>query len=117
MLNFEKLITKAKQEPEGDVYYTGIEVMNKGEESEYYIDPRTERNENNLNVVKPFCYMNGHYWYVCPDCQQIHYSPATYGGKRETQCCGDIDCQRIQRIGTELVAIQREPIVLEIPDL
>jgi hypothetical protein len=87
--------------------------MDEGEKSEHYIDPRTERDpdSDNMNVVKPFCFFNGWYWYVCPDCQKIHYDHRT--GKIETNCCTDIDCYRYQVINGEDYIIPRNPIILD----
>ena len=91
-----------------------IRIINENKKDEYYIDSRTEREENKadeLNIVYAFCYYNGHYWYVCPDCGQIHTSEII--GKIQTGCCMDIDCERHLSYKEKHSILKRQPIYLE----
>lgn len=110
LIKFETLISNAQNTPESEIYFTRILIANKDSNDEFYIDPRTWTNPDGLKVVLPICYHGGHDWYICPDCGQLH--PVHGYGKRETGCCNDIDCERIQRVGTEYIFIQRDPIVI-----
>ena len=47
-------------------------VMNQGKPTEYYIDPRTHRNDEDIYVVKPITWNEAYFAYVCPYCQEIH---------------------------------------------
>lgn len=57
-------------------------VMNRGEPTEYYIDPRTYRNEENIYVVKPITWNEAYFAYVCPYCQEIHIEAVNYIGEQ-----------------------------------
>lgn len=110
MIRFETLISNAQNTPESEIYFTRILIANKDSKDEFYIDPRTWRRADGLKVVLPICYHGGHDWYICPDCGQLH---PVYGyGKRETGCC-DLEDGRIQRVGKELIYIQRDPVIIE----
>jgi hypothetical protein len=114
MPKFETLISNAINNPNSEVYFTGIMIANKGQKSEFYIDPRTWERPDGLKVVLPFCFHNNSDWYICPDCGQIHMA---YGyGKRETGCCEDIDCMRPVGKGCHDIFIQRDPIVIQEAD-
>lgn len=109
LIRFETLISNAQNTPESEIYFTRILIANKDSKDEFYIDPRTWRRADGLKVVLPICYHGGHDWYICPDCGQLH---PVYGyGKRETGCC-DFEDGRIQRVGKELIFIQRDPIII-----
>lgn len=110
MNTLEKLISNAKKTPESEIYFTGIEIVNRGKTNEYYIDPRTRRNTAGLMEVIPFCFHGGAEWYVCPDCGKLHYTIKS--GKSETGCCTDIDCERIEHINGKYFVIQRDPVVI-----
>ena len=110
LIRFETLISNATSTPESEVYFTKILIVNKGRNDEFYIDPRTWIRADGLKVVLPICYHGGHDWYICPDCEQLH--PVYKYGKQETGCCADIDCGRIQRMGKDLIYIQRDPIII-----
>lgn len=111
MIKLEKLISNVSNDPGSTMFFNGIMTVNKGTLQEYYIDPRTWRNPNGLNVVTVFCYHNSEYWYICPDCGQIHR--AFHFGKSQTGCCMDIDCQRHQYAKGEHVFVQRDPVILQ----
>lgn len=57
-------------------------VMNSGQPTEYYIDPRTERNSDGLYVVKPITWNDAYFAYVCPFCQEIHIEAVNYLGEQ-----------------------------------
>lgn len=59
-----------------------IYVMNNGEQTEYYIDPRTKRNNEGLYVVKPITWNDAYFAYVCPFCQEIHIEAVNYLGEQ-----------------------------------
>ena len=101
--------------PKAKVYFKDILIMHEGEKREYYIDPRTKRNEEGLNVIRPFAWLNGHYWYICFDCGQIHMSSNI--GKIQSGCCMDIDCERHQYINGNHHMIKREAIILDDEDI
>lgn len=112
-MKFKDLINNCKEQM-GTIYTENIEIVNENEKNEYYIDSRTKRennNANNLNSVYPFAYFNGHYWYICPDCGQIHASE--YLGKIQTGCCSDIDCERYLYYKGKHSNYKRQPIILE----
>lgn len=111
MVNFETLISNAMNTPESEVFFNGIQVVNGGTKEEYYIDLRTWENPKGLKIVLPVCFYNSHYWYICPDCGQLHSTE--FLGKQQTGCCEDIDCERLQKIGGEWVYIQRTPIIVD----
>lgn len=111
MITFETLIANASQNPCGEVYYTQIRIVNPGTSEEYYIDSRTWENPQGLKIVLPICFYNDHYWYICPDCGQLHSTE--FLGKQQTGCCEDIDCERLQKISGEWVYIQRTPIIVD----
>ncbi|SNX53050.1 hypothetical protein [Thermoanaerobacterium sp. RBIITD] len=100
----EKLIEQADEvfiNP-GDIL-----VIEKG-----YIDKRTRFDqERNIHIVKPITYQNGNYWYVCPDCGELHFSNIL--GKIQTGCCLDIDCKRHQYFKGNHYLIKRKAIILD----
>lgn len=110
MITFEKLISKVLDTEYSELYFTQIVIVNRGEADEWYIDRRTWENPDGLRVVLPFCFHNGHYWYICPDCGKIHATE--YFGKQQTGCCEDIDCQRWVKAGGEYIFIQRNPVII-----
>lgn len=114
LVRFETLISNAINTPESAVYFTRILIANKDSDDEFYLDPRTWTRADGLKVVLPICYHGGHDWYICPDCGQLH--PVHGYGKRETGCCEDIDCGRIQSIGGNLIFIQRDPVFIMEPE-
>lgn len=109
-MKLSNLIENVNNNPNSELFFEGIMTIGEGTKGEYYIDPRTYRHANGLNVVTPFCFHGGEYWYICPDCGQIHIAHGF--GKRETGCCEDIDCKRVQVIGGEPIFIQRDPIII-----
>lgn len=114
VMNKFKDIIKNCNKNKGIIYKNNIEIINENKKDEYYIDSRTEREENKvdeLNIVYAFCYYNGHYWYVCPDCGQIHTSEII--GKIQTGCCMDIDCERYSSYKGKCSVLKRQPIYLE----
>ena len=117
LIRFEKLISNATETPGSEVYFTRILIANKDSDDEFYIDPRTWTRPDGLKVVLPICFHGGHGghdWYICPDCGQLHIA---YGyGKRETGCCEDIDCERLQRIGESHIFIRRDPVFIMEPE-
>lgn len=111
MTKFEDLISRCMRDPDSEVYFTQIMIANHGQKNEFYIDPRTWERPDGLKVILPFCFHGGVDWYICPDCGQIHMV-AGYG-KRETGCCMDIDCQRLQKTGDGgFMIIQRDPVMI-----
>lgn len=114
LVRFETLISNAINTPESAVYFTRILIANKDSDDEFYLDPRTWTRADGLKVVLPICYHGGHDWYICPDCGQLH--PVHGYGKRETGCCEDIDCGRIQSIGGNPIFIQRDPVFIMEPE-
>lgn len=103
MIKFDELIKKADE-----VYFKGIQTQ---EDGKHYIDPRTERGEDGRFIVKPFCFLNGHYWYVCPNCDEIHATNDF--GTIVTRCC-DGDNQRVKVQFGILQAVQYAPIYLDV---
>lgn len=114
MTHLETLISNAMNTPESEIFFNGIQIVGRGTKHEYYIDPRTWTRADGLKVVLPFCFHRGHDWYVCPDCGQLHI--AYDYGKRETGCCEDIDCERLQSIGESHIFIQRDPVFIMEPE-
>ena len=113
MNKFKDIIDKCIKN-KGIIYKNNIEIIHEGQRNEYYIDSRTERKDNKVdefNVVFAFCFFNGHYWYICPDCGQIHASEII--GKIQTGCCADIDCERYSYYNNKYLKYQRQPIFLE----
>jgi len=110
-MRLANLMKKAAEDPNGDIYFDGIEIFDAGLDTEYYHDPRTKQNEEGLQVVIPFCSFGGQDWYICPDCCQIE-AILTFG-KSQTRCCLDIDCQRLLRLNGEMYLIQRTPIIVD----
>ena len=106
-LKLEEVLSLASE-----IYHTDIVILNQGETIEYYCDQRTERGEDNINVVTPFCFLNGYYYYICPDCQLIHRTDVPFG-KIQTGCCGDIDCFRHLHINDKDLLIKRDPIFIK----
>lgn len=106
-MNLQKLLKVEDVE----VLAEDIEVMNKGQQNEIFIDARTERNEDGINVVKPILYKSPFYYYVCPDCGKIHVT--NHIGKIQPGCCHDIDLERYQKINGNMHLIKREPIILD----
>lgn len=102
--NLEKLIESANEvfiNP-GDIL-----VIEKG-----YVDQRTKFDqEKNISVVKPVAFQDGFYWYICPDCGELHFSSLL--GKIQTGCCLDIDCERYQYFDGEHFLIKRKAIILD----
>ena len=82
MNKFDELINIAESTITGEVYYRDIQPM----KDDHYLDPRTERNKNGLYIVKPFCFLDGQYWYVCPICLHIHFTQ-TFEDKTNAACC------------------------------
>lgn len=61
--------------------FSYLGVMNQGKPTEYYIDPRTDRNEHDLYVVKPLTQNEAYFAYVCPYCQEIHIEDVMHIGE------------------------------------
>lgn len=57
-------------------------VMNSGQITEYYIDPKTKRNSEGLYVVKPITWNDAYFAYVCPFCQEIHIEAVNCLGEK-----------------------------------
>lgn len=105
---FDELIKLAENSRTGEVYFLDIQAQ---EDGEHYIDPRTERNESGINIVIPFCHVDGYYWYICPNCDEIHFTGRT--GKIESGCCLDIDCQRHRKLFGKHELVQYGAIILD----
>lgn len=87
-----------------------ILVLEKG----LYIDQRSKQDpESKLHVVSPVAYGNGQYWYVCPDCQQLHIIKATEVGEIVTGCCVDHEGKRHQYFDGQHFMITRPRIILD----
>ncbi len=110
---FANLISSAKDSPESEVFFTRILVVNPGSDREFYIDQRTKDLPDGKKAVWPVCWHNGYYWYVCPDCQQLHMTEET--GEQQTGCCSGDD-YRIQHFKGEWFPIDRSPINLMEPN-
>ncbi|MCG9969950.1 hypothetical protein L9W92_18300 [Pelotomaculum terephthalicicum JT] len=95
-----------------EVLFAGVQVVNEGEKGEYYIDSRTQKNEDGLYVVKPIAWLGG-YWYICPDCGQLHRTEMVGLGKIQPGCCLDIDCERHQYLNGEHFLVKRQPIIFD----
>lgn len=94
-----------------EIFFNDVLIMHEGEKREYYIDPRTKRDdETGLNEVKPIAFISPFYFYICPDCGQVHMT--INFGKIQTGCCLDIDCERHQKVNSNSYFIKREPIYL-----
>lgn len=109
MVRYKKLIEEGSGNPKFSQFYFGIQVMNEGIKSEYYIDSRTKRNKQGLFEVKPFCFHNA-YWYVCPDCGKLHH---TFNfGKQLSGCCLPDENVRHQYVNKEHYMIKRNLIIV-----
>lgn len=87
-----------------------ILVLEKG----LYIDQRSKQDpESKLHVVSPVAYGNGQYWYVCPDCQQLHIIKATDVGEIPTWCCVNHEGKRHHYFDGKHVMIKRPRIILD----
>jgi len=104
----EKLIQNAEKN-EGEIYIVPGDVL---VIPDGYIDTRTKFDiDAGIYSVKPVLFYNDHYWYVCPDCSELHWTEGTC--KIQTGCCDDIDCMRHQYFDGEHFMIQRRPIFLD----
>jgi hypothetical protein len=110
MNKFEILIHNTEKFDGGEVYYRKVRPMPDNDDGKHFIDPRTMRNEEWKYIVKPFCFYNSHYWYVCPICGELH--PSEFGGKITAGCC-DGDNQKQSPLKSVVEMIQFESIVLE----
>ena len=81
--------------------FSQLLVCNLGTPTEYYIDPRTYRDENNLYVVKPITGNRLFFCYVCPFCQEIHIETCrALNVKHKKLYC---KCKHIQSIGLQFI--------------
>jgi len=111
-MKLNNLLNRLFNNENTEVICKHTQVMNEGEKGEYYIDSRTQRNEDGFNVVKPIAWLGG-YWYVCPDCGQLHITDMVGKGKIQPGCCLDIDCERHQYLNGEHYLIKRQPIIFD----
>ena len=103
-----KLIEQAYKSG-GEVYVEENDILVTGN---LYIDERTVLDEKRqINIVRPVVFLNGAYFYCCPDCCRIHHSHNL--GKIQTGCCLDIDCERHQYFKGNHYLIKRNPIILD----
>lgn len=80
----------------------------------FYIDQRTmQDSETKQWIIKPIAYMNRHYWYVCPDCQEIHCTNESGLTEMQTGCCMSDDSLRHQYFHDKHFLIKRNAIILD----
>lgn len=84
----------------------------------HYIDKRTKLDlKTNRLIVNPVAYQINHnmeiYWYVCPDCQELHISNPNEIGEINPMCCVNKNCERHQYSHGKHFLIKRSPIILD----
>lgn len=104
-VKLESVISKASEVfiKQGDILVTA---------EGYYIDQRSKQDpETKRWIIAPIAYMNGHYWYVCPDCQEIHFTNESGWIEIETGCC--IQNERHQYLDGQHFLIKRNLIIFD----
>ena len=130
MLKLEKLIRKCSEVyiNDGDVL-----VIDGG----YYIDTRTKRYHTDTFIVKPICRQHIYhwirdpesgfymiepksyaayrycYWYVCPDCQKLHYVDESKSDNLTAPLCYNKDGERIAHVAGKCFLIKGNAVLLD----